>query len=213
MKFILIIFTTIYLFAYQTTTIITTNSTKNAIIDKNIKKGLTGYVIHNKIMIAKVISLGNNKVKYLPLVKLKNEALATPNIIPKGGDEIIFNLYNKRGLIIAPNQNIYINIKKMNPNIKFINSDIFATYFTTKPTKEDFIKFCNEFNIGIIYFILDKKYIVDSNSFIILNEENIKTAPYKQPFFANYNKFTDSFFSSTPSNWIDYYKEMLKKAE
>ena len=210
----LLVFLATFLFAFDSNPIYTSimSTTKHhAIIDTKIKAGMTGYVIHNDMMIAKAMSLGKGNVKYLPLVKLKNEALATPKIMPKKDDTIIFGLYNFRGLIIAPNQEIYIKTKGKYPNINFVNSDIFASYFTTKPTKEDFHNFCRAFNVGIIDFILDKEYIVDCESFVVLNEKETKTAPYKQPFFANYNKFTDSFFSSTPSNWINYYKEMLKK--
>jgi hypothetical protein len=162
-------------------------------------------------MIAKAISLGERNIKYLPLVKLKNTALATPKVMPKKGDKIIFGLYNFRGLIIAPNQNLYISTKLKYPNINFISSDIFATYFTTKPTKQDFIEFCNDYNVGIIDFILDKEYIVDCNSFYILSKNNSNTAKYNKPFFATYTKFTQGFFSSKPNNWINYYKEMLRK--
>jgi len=37
--------------------------------------------------------------------------------------------------------------------------------------------------------------------------ENYK---YSKPFFATYNKFADSIFSFKPTNWINYYKSLLK---
>ena len=210
----LLVFLATFLFAFDSNSIYTsimTTTKHHAIIDTKVQAGMTGYVMHNNMMIAKALSLGNGNVKYLPLVKLKNEALATPKIMPQKDDTIVFGLYNFRGLLIAPNQKTYIKTKEKYPNISFVNSDIFASYFTTKPTQEDFQQFCRDFNVGIVDFILDKEYIIDCESFVVLNEKEIKTAPYKQPFFANYTKFTDSLFSIKPSNWINYYKEMLKK--
>jgi hypothetical protein len=213
MRFIFL-FISVLLFAFdsnqiKTTILVSTN--RHAIVDKKIQKGLSGYVIHNNMIIAKALALGEGNIKYLPLVKLKNQALATPKIMPKKGDSIIFGLYNFRGLIIAPNQNIYLSTKIKYPNITFINSDIFATYFTTKPQKEDFFSFCRDYNVGIIDFILDKEYIVDCESFAILESHKSKVAKYTKPFFATYSKFKVGFFSSKPNDWINYYKSMLKK--
>jgi len=214
MKFLSIFIAFISLFAFNPikTTIITTTHT-TATIDKDIKPGMTGYVIHNNMMIAKAISMGHNTIKYLPLKKLKNPALATPDVMPKTDDTVIFGLYNKRALIVAPNQNIYINTQKSYPQTTFISSDVFATYFETKPTKQDFQKFCNDFNVGLIYFILDKQYTVDCNTFVVLNEKNTTTAKYKRAMFVNYSKLENSMFSSKPKNWIEYYKSMLKKVK
>jgi len=209
----LILFLATFLFAFDSNLIntkIITTTNQHSIVDEKIPAGMTGYVIHNDMMIAKALAMGGSKVKLLPLVKLKNEALATPKIMPKSNDSIVFGLYNFRGLIIAPNQEIYRKIKQKYPNINFISSDIFANYFTTKPTIDDFHNFCRNSNIGIIDFILDKEYIVDCESFVILDTKKTKTAPYTKPFFTNYEKFTDSLFSTTPSNWINYYKSMLK---
>ena len=192
------------------TNIISSSKIK-ATIDKKIPNGMTGFIIHNNMVIGKAISNGNYNVNYLSFLKLKNDALATPNITPKKGDTIIFGIYNKRWLLIAPNQESYLKTIKNNPNISFISSDIFATYFDTKPTQKDFIKFCKDFNIGIINFVLDKNYIVDANSFIILDKTNLKKEiNYKKPFYTNYKKFKKSLFSFKPKIWINYYNNMLK---
>jgi len=215
MKKVLFLFCTIFLFAFDNSKINTIIiSTKNniAVIDKNVQKGLTGYVIHNDMMIAKAESLGNNKAKLLPLVSLKNNALATPKINPKQNDKIIFGLYNLRGLIIAPNQYAYLKTKEKYPNINFISSDIFATYFNTKPKKEDFQRFCTNFNVGLLDFILDKEYIVDCNSFSVLStQKNEKDFNYTKPLFTNYKKLNHSLFESVPNNWITYYKSLFTK--
>jgi len=209
--FLILVF--INLFAFNpnpiNTEIIATNN-KFAVIDKDIQKGKTGYVIHNNSVIAKAISLGDRKVKYLPFYALKNSALATPKIMPKKYDNIIFGLYNKRALLIAPNQNEYIKTLQKHPNIEFISSDIFANYVNTAPTIKNFQNFCNDFKIGIIDFLLDKEYIVDCQSMYVLNTYKIKPKKYKKAFFTNYDKLKNGFFDSKPNNWIKYYKSILK---
>jgi hypothetical protein len=216
MKKIFFLLLFVHLFAFNSTPIkteILVTTFKNAFVnDKNIEKGITGYVIHNKMLISKAVSLGNGNVKYLPFEALKNEALATPKIMPQKGDEIIFGLYNKRGLIIAPNQDVYIKTKNRHKNIKWISSDLFASYFEEEPKKEDFKNFCNDVKVGIIDFVLDKEYIVDCQSMIILETEEIeKSKDYKKPLFCSYNDFGSKFFSEIPDNWINYYKSFIKR--
>jgi hypothetical protein len=214
MKKILFLLVFINLFAFninQINTQILTTNTKYATINKNIQNGIIGYVIHNNMIIAKALSIRNHKIKYLPFTSLKNDALATPKIMPVKGDKIIFGLYNKRGLIIAPNQNSYIQVQNNHPKIEWISSDLFASYFEDKPTKENFQNFCNDMKVGIIDFILDKEYIVDCESMAILETNKIKSPTnYKKPFFCSYNKFGSSFLSSIPDNWINYYKSLIK---
>jgi hypothetical protein len=196
MKKLLLLLIFINLFAFNpnyTNTEILTTTSKSATIDKNIQNGLTGYVIHNNMIIAKAVSIGDDNVKYLPFKALKNDALASPKIMPQKGDKIIFGLYNKKGLIIAPNQNSYIKTQNKYPNINWISSDLFASYFENKPTKEDFQNFCSDVKVGIIDFILDKEYIVDCESMTILETSKIKSSTYTKPFFCSYDKFHNSF--------------------
>jgi len=213
MNKIVLLFITTFLFGFNsnqiTATIISTNNIE-AIINKPIQKGYSGYIIQNNKIIAKAIVKTKNKIKYLPFKKLKNPALANLKVLPQKGDKIIFGLYNFRGLIIAPNQKTYIQIQNKYPNIKWLNSDLFANYFETKPTKEDFQNFCNDFNIGIVDFVLDKEYIVDCNSFESLESLDTKKIDYNKPFFSSYSKFPSNFFSSPPKNWIKYYKSLIK---
>jgi hypothetical protein len=192
------------------TQILITDSKYALISNQNIQKGLTGYVIHNNGIIAMAISLRKGKIKYLPFDDLKNEALATPKIMPQKNDDIIFGLYNKRSLVIAPNQEMYIETIKKHPNIKYVSSDLFATYVDTIPTKKTFQNFCKDIKVGTIDFILDKEYIVDCQSMYILAQYDIIPQKYKNAFFSSYTKLNNSFFKSTPNNWINYYKSIIK---
>lgn len=214
MKKLLFLLLFIHLFAFNPnstkSTILMTDSKYAIINNRNIQNGMTGYVTQNSMIIAKALSLGDGHIKYLPFTALKNEALATPKVMPKKDDNIIFGLYNKRALIISPNQDSYIQTQNRHPNINWISSDIFASYFENKPTTQDFQNFCSDVNVGVIDFVLDKEYIVDCQSMNVLEINKIKPAKYSKPFFCSYNKFGSSFFSSTPDNWIKYYKSLLK---
>jgi len=214
MKKLLLLVVFINLFAFTPnsidTKILVTDSKYALISSRNIEKGLTGYVIHNDKVIAIALSLGKGNIKYIPFTTLKNDAVATPIIMPKANDNIIFGLYNKRGLIIAPNQKVYIETMQKHPNIKYISSDLFATYVNTKPTIKTFQNFCKDTKIGVLDFVLDKEYIVDCQSMYILAKYNIIAHKYRNAFFSSYKKLKNGFFESNPDNWIKYYKSMLK---
>jgi hypothetical protein len=214
MKKLLFLIFIVNLFAFTpksiNTKILITDSKYALISDINIQKGLTGYVIHDNKIIAMAQSLGKGKVKYIPFDSLKNNALATPIIMPKKDDKIIFGLYNKRSLVIAPNQEMYIETIKKHPNIKYVSSDLFSTYVDTTPNKKTFQNFCKDIKIGIIDFVLDKEYIVDCQSMHVLAKYTIIPKKYKRVFFSSYTKLTNSFFKSNPKNWTNYYKTLLK---
>ena len=214
-KIILLLYFTTFLFSFEITPITSTivSITKNrAKIDKEIEKGVSGYIIDKNQIIGKVISNGDKSVTFLPFTKLKNSGLATPIIIPKIGNKIIFKLYYDRALIIAPTQNLYLKTKKNYPNINFLSSDLFASYFATKPNKKEFQQFCKTFNVGIIIFNLDRQFIVDCESFQILDSKFIKSEKFSKPFFVNYDKFNTTLFRTEPNNWIKYYNSILKES-
>jgi hypothetical protein len=178
-------------------------------IDNYVKKGISGYVICNyqdtPIICARAITYGNI-VKFYPYENLKNDAFALPLVMPKVGDKIILGKDYDRILIIAPNQETYIKVKNMYKRFDVISSDVFAPFINDLPTKEDFRKFCDDFNIGRIIFVLDKIYEVDSFSFYKIYEKDFKTnAKYKKAFFTSYPSF-----DVTGENIEKYYKSLIK---
>jgi len=87
MKKLLFLLVFINLFAFTPnsidTKVLITDSKYAIINNRNIQNGMTGYVIHNNMVIAKALSLGDGHIKYLPFSALKNDALAKPKVMPR----------------------------------------------------------------------------------------------------------------------------------
>jgi len=179
-----------------------------AIIDKYVKKGVSGVVIcpyeDKKIICARAISFGK-KAKLEIYDNLKNEAFALPVVYPKKGDKVIFAKDYNRVLIIAPNQVEYLKVKENYKNNLIISPDIFAPFVDEIPTKEEFINFAKEMDIGRYIFVLDKIYEVDANSFYVIKKYGKTNAKYKEIFFTNYKK------EDIKANLLSYYKTLLKE--
>ena len=187
--------------------ILDTNS-NIAFINKYVEKGISGVVIcpyeNKKIICAKAIFFGK-KVKLEVYDNLKNKAFAVPIVYPKKGDKIIFAKNYNRVLIIAPNQREYLKVRENYQNNTIISPDIFASFIDEIPTKEEFIDFAKEMDIGRYIFVLDKIYEVDANSFYIIKKFGKNNAKYKEIFFTNYKK------EGIKENLLSYYKMLLKE--
>ena len=195
----------LFSFPLETNYKIVDSSNKFATINGNVLVGSSGIVVHNNIIIALAEAVSKNKLKYLPYTNLTNRALATPKITPKVGDTIkMYHDYN-RALIIAPNQEAYLNIKSKLKDV--VDSDLFVAMASdvTELEKKDFQKFCKAYDVGIVYFDLDKNYIVDCNTFKIIETTPNKTKPiYKKPLFSSYQ------LDKSDTNYINYYKNLIK---
>ena len=203
------------------------NANSGVIECDNLKIGQSGVVVRNLgdfnsiIKNATLIKIEDTKciVNFSEFNSLTQIALPSLKENPKVGDKIIFNsLYNK-GLVIAPNAKTYSKIINKYSDKSWIHPDIFATYLESEnnpaPTKESFNKFCNAYSIGLVYFILDREYIVDCNSFKVIDIKNIELEDNEneiKPFYSRLGELTANFFSFKDEikNYKEYYKNLLK---
>ncbi len=231
-KLFLIVLLSIYSIASmdQKITTITNVSSSEAIIDiGNLKYGQSGIVVHNyddesSIIVSNaiVISSNNNesKVRFTKFNDLTQDALPTTNLKPSNGDTFILNYLYKKSLLIAPNGFSYDSIKEKFAAQSFFNSDVFASFLKLKykptPLQVDFQEFCKNNNLGTIYFVIDKKvYIVDSKSFVILEEHNIVNddATQEQPFYTKVDEIKNGAFAwfenTNIGNYNNYYSNLI----
>lgn len=195
-----------------------------AIECENLRVGESGLVIRELgdfrtiIANATITKVEESKcsVEFSEFVGLVQEALPRVKEKPAIGDKIIFKTINKRALAIAPNLKSYEEITNKS-DISFIHPDIFATYLESEsnpsPTKESFAKFCNAYSIGLIYFAIDREYIVDCFSFKVLetNELEIKKEDEIKPFYSRAGELKASIFSFKDEikDYMSYYKKLL----
>ncbi len=209
MRIIFVLFLAVFAFGEITAKIISVNN-DIARIDKKIKTGISGVALcpymDEKIICARAVAKGD-LVKFYSYETLKNEAFALPIVTPKKGDEIIFGKDYDRIMIIAPNQQEYLNIKNKYKNNTIISPDVFAAFLDDMPNVNNFRKFADLMNIGRYIFVIDNHvYEVDSYSFYVINSHKIKnSSKYTKAFFTYFSNF-----DITDKNIENYYLDLLK---
>jgi len=201
-------------------------------IDK-INVGMSGFIVHevskNHTSILKnvVVKSFDKKTKIATLVLSDYDALRQ-NSLPNGewhvkvGDVVVLAFGYSRGILIAPNDDIYYRITKATKRFGWIHPDIFATILSFNghptPLREDFTALSRATSVGLVFIYLNKKvYTVDSKTFIILN---ISDAPIEQkstklPFYMRVEKIEAAWWgegSDEMTSYEPHYFELLKEA-
>lgn len=188
----------------------------------DLKVGESGIITRNingnnfilGIAIVNDVNDGVATIETKKFESIKNIYMPNPIGTPNEGDKITFRILYDRALIIAPNQNIYQEILNNNKNIDFIHPDIFASYLATndiqEPQSDDFRRFCNKYNIGII-FITKENYIdiFDCQSFKVITTDSItiKDTSTQKPFYTRLSDETINalFDLEDMKDYFNYY--------
>jgi len=132
---------------------------------------------------------------------LQNSALPNGEWKVQKGDEVVLAFGYTRGLLIAPNEDIYYKISK-NTNIQWVHPDIFATILSFNqhptPTLEDFFKMSITTSTGLSFIYIDGRvYTVDSKSFKILSisKVKLKQESVNVPFYTRVPRISSPWFS------------------
>lgn len=216
--------------AYIESKIVTVDGDEATISLPEVDIGVSGFVVrilapdHSMIVSsATVISFEKESqkatLKLEPYTLFRNNNLPTLKLKPKAGDKVILAYGYDRGLLIAPNEEIYYTLTRAMKNETFVHPDVFATLLSyhghPTPLKEDFSGFCSNVTVGLLFFYLEKKlYTVDCHSFRILN---VQDAPLEQhskklPFYSRIEKIEANWFgegSDELEDYEPYYYELL----
>jgi len=208
------------------------NSQATIKIDK-IDVGISGFISHKvgdeQGVILKNIVVSSydkdSKIATLdmsPFDALRNNALPSGKWSVSVGDEAILAFGYTRGLLIAPNEDVYHRITRSVKDLQWVHSDLFATTLSfighPTPLREDFTKFSIATSVGLVFIYLDKKlFTVDAKSFKILN---ITDAPLKQeetqiPFYTRVQEIEAAWWgegSNKLEAYEPHYYELLNKA-
>ncbi|GAB6044617.1 hypothetical protein JCM11957_02150 [Caminibacter profundus] len=210
MRIFFVLFLTVFAFAEIRANLVEVYNNYGK-IDKKLKKGTSGIVLcpyeGEKIICARAVANGN-LVDFYTYDTLRNDAFALPVVVPKKGDEVVFEKDYNRIMIIAPNQEVYLMIRNKYKNAIIISPDILASFIDGMPDISTFRKFAIENNIVRYIFVIGKKlYEVDSFSFYVINSHKIKkTSKYNKAFFTYFNNF-----DIKTENIENYYLKLIKK--
>jgi len=146
-----------------------------------------------------------------PILALEQSALPSGRWVPKIGDEVILGYNYQRGLLIAPNSNIYKKITHYHQDRSWVHPDIFATTLSSNghptPLREDFTAVCRANNIGIVSFMFDKSIItVDCHSFKILQNKStsVKADDPQLPFYSRVTNIEANWFGEGSDELEEY---------
>lgn len=214
---------------------ITLSHADYTIIDANkdivtIKKtkwpvGTSGIVLHkinqkHETILGRVevVSHGDTtQLKVLPFTELKQEALPTLKTRPAKGDRVRLGWMHKRILLIAPTKESYELVTRSQTDQTFISSDLFAVTISKEghpsPLKADFKRFCTDYDIGVIEFIVGQTiYKVDAYSLKVLEKiaVNFPQAQAKVPFYSRVEKIHADMWGAGSDRIKDYEKYYLR---
>jgi len=216
-----LLFFVMLLFSSKTYKVVEINDNLLTLDTTTLKVGESALVVReyesNSIILSYASAINKSQVKLFKYTNLAQDSFPIPTLDVKKGDSVIFGLYNTRRLLIAPNKKAYHTHIKNSIN-SYIHIDLLAVLLSDNgqinPTKEYFKQIAQQYSIGKIEFIIEEKlYIVDAQSFIIIDTKEI--IPNKDesmiPFYHRLEEIDKGLFNfdDNMSNYSIYYKKLL----
>ncbi|QOY54970.1 plasminogen-binding N-terminal domain-containing protein [Candidatus Sulfurimonas marisnigri] len=200
-------------------------------IDK-IDVGMSGFIVHkisqNRTTILKnAIVASYDKDTQVAKLMLSEYTELTNGALPSGkwhvevGDYVVLAFGYTRGLLIAPNEDIYYRVTK-STKLQWVHPDIFATILSFNghptPLREDFTKMSETTSVGLVFIFLEEfVYTADARSFKILavSEAKLPQGSTNLPFYTRVPEIDANWWgegSSELESYEPYYYELLVNA-
>lgn len=198
---------------------------------ESIDVGVSGFVVHEIdkghttiLKNATVTSFDKEnkiaKVAISEFNEFKNSALPDGKWRVKAGDTVILAFGYTRGLLIAPNEEIYYRVTK-NSKLQWVHPDIFATILSFNghptPLRSDFSEMSSSVSVGLVFIYLDKKvYTLDAKSFKILavTDAALQDTETKLPFYTRVPEINAAWWGEGSDELEEYephyYKLMIE---
>ncbi|PUD55880.1 plasmid stabilization protein [Helicobacter pylori] len=182
---------------------------------------LSDYEIVNSEVVIIAVENGVATAKFKAFESMKQRHLPTPRMVAKKGDLVYFRQFNNQAFLIAPNDEIYEQIRATNTDINFISSDLLVTFLNGfDPKIANLRKACNVYSVGVIYIVTTNTLnILSCESFEILEKRELDTSGVTKtstPFFSRVEGIDAGtlgklFSGSQSKNYFAYYDALVKK--
>ncbi|WQX42581.1 plasminogen-binding N-terminal domain-containing protein [Helicobacter pylori] len=182
---------------------------------------LSDYEIVNSEVVIIAVENGVATAKFKAFESMKQIHLPTPRMVAKKGDLVYFRQFNNQAFLIAPNDEIYEQIRATNTDINFISSDLLVTFLNGfDPKIANLRKACNVYSVGVIYIVTTNTLnILSCESFEILEKRELDTSGVTKtstPFFSRVEGIDAGtlgklFSGSQSKNYFAYYDALVKK--
>ncbi|MGL2831303.1 plasminogen-binding N-terminal domain-containing protein [Helicobacter pylori] len=182
---------------------------------------LSDYEIVNSEVVIIAVENGVATAKFRAFESMKQRHLPTPRMVARKGDLVYFRQFNNQAFLIAPNDEIYEQIRATNTDINFISSDLLVTFLNGfDPKIANLRKACNVYSVGVIYIVTTNTLnILSCESFEILEKRELNTSGVTKtstPFFSRVEGIDAGtlgklFSGSQSKNYFAYYDALVKK--
>ncbi|MBS3009974.1 plasminogen-binding N-terminal domain-containing protein [Helicobacter pylori] len=182
---------------------------------------LSDYEIVNSEVVIIAVENGVATAKFKAFESMKQIHLPTPRMVARKGDLVYFRQFNNQAFLIAPNDEIYEQIRATNTDINFISSDLLVTFLNGfDPKIANLRKACNVYSVGVIYIVTTNTLnILSCESFEILEKRELDTSGVTKtstPFFSRVEGIDAGtlgklFSGSQSKNYFAYYDALVKK--
>ncbi|MDU9790267.1 plasminogen-binding N-terminal domain-containing protein [Helicobacter pylori] len=182
---------------------------------------LSDYEIVNSEVVIIAVENGVATAKFRAFESMKQSHLPTPRMVARKGDLVYFRQFNNQAFLIAPNDEIYEQIRATNTDINFISSDLLVTFLNGfDPKIANLRKACNVYSVGVIYIVTTNTLnILSCESFEILEKRELDTSGVTKtstPFFSRVEGIDAGtlgklFSGSQSKNYFAYYDALVNK--
>ncbi|GAA7386429.1 plasminogen-binding protein PgbA [Helicobacter pylori] len=182
---------------------------------------LSDYEIVNSEVVIIAVENGVATAKFRAFESMKQSHLPTPRMVARKGDLVYFRQFNNQAFLIAPNDELYEQIRATNTDINFISSDLLVTFLNGfDPKIANLRKACNVYSVGVIYIVTTNALnILSCESFEILEKRELDTSGVTKtstPFFSRVEGIDAGtlgklFSGSQSKNYFAYYDALVKK--
>ncbi|WQS35240.1 plasminogen-binding N-terminal domain-containing protein [Helicobacter pylori] len=182
---------------------------------------LSDYEIVNSEVVIIAVENGVATAKFRAFESMKQRHLPTPRMVARKGDLVYFRQFNNQAFLIAPNDELYEQIRATNTDINFISSDLLVTFLNGfDPKIANLRKACNVYSVGVIYIVTTNTLnILSCESFEILEKRELDTSGVTKtstPFFSRVEGIDAGtlgklFSGSQSKNYFAYYDALVKK--
>ncbi|WRA91744.1 plasminogen-binding N-terminal domain-containing protein [Helicobacter pylori] len=182
---------------------------------------LSDYEVINSEVVIIAVENGVATAKFRAFESMKQSHLPTPRMVARKGDLVYFRQFNNQAFLIAPNDELYEQIRATNTDINFISSDLLVTFLNGfDPKIANLRKACNVYSVGVIYIVTTNTLnILSCESFEILEKRELDTSGVTKtstPFFSRVEGIDAGtlgklFSGSQSKNYFAYYDALVKK--
>ncbi|GAA7775883.1 plasminogen-binding protein PgbA [Helicobacter pylori] len=182
---------------------------------------LSDYEIVNSEVVIIAVENGVATAKFRAFESMKQSHLPTPRMVVRKGDLVYFRQFNNQAFLIAPNDELYEQIRATNTDINFISSDLLVAFLNGfDPKIANLRKACNVYSVGVIYIVTTNTLnILSCESFEILEKRELDTSGVTKtstPFFSRVEGIDAGtlgklFSGSQSKNYFAYYDALVKK--